>query len=65
MEWDYAKKYVDVSIPGYFKDAIGQFNNKNQKINSIVYIQHQEGHMVHMLKKIIRSTCHHHYLQNK
>ena len=48
----YSKRYVGISIPGYFNDALHQLNHqKNLTIQSISHIQHQKVHIVQMTKK--------------
>ena len=31
MKWDYTKGYVDISMPGYVKEALQQLNHKTPK----------------------------------
>ena len=31
MKWDYTKIYVDISMPGYVKEYLNQFNHRQPK----------------------------------
>ena len=38
LDWNYNKKYVDISMPGYIPTALKKSNKKHQKFSKTPYI---------------------------